>query len=407
MLIKLNILAYTVADSTKRDLEAAVAGVEGMGLQARPLKSGTLSTAIDAATQADVLVIESAGADVEVMKEVEEFVTGLPEDVVVFVIGDAANPTLLRRLMRVGVRDVLASPVVRQDVVNVLTTVLSEKRARAMARGENVTSSCAFINAKGGSGGTLLAVNVACALAARHKAKVALIDFDMQFGDCALLLDTTPQNNVGDALRQADRIDAVLLKTMMTEHSSGVHLLASPATPSAAAELDAHAVRRVLDAAAAAYDIVIIDLPRVSAPWTLEAMRSATTTFLVLQNNLSTLRDARLLVDHLPRTGIDARRIEIINNRAMAKTPSVTIEQLKETLKHEKVHRVRNDFETAVAAEDQGIPVHKVDARSDLAKDIDHLADYIWAAHGHGEAKKEGFLDKFFRPKGDAPGKAH
>ena len=70
---------------------------------------------------------------------------------------------------------------------------------------------------------------LACALAARHKAKVALIDFDMQFGDCALLLDTTPQNNVGDALRQADRIDAVLLKTMMTEHAGGVHLLASPA----------------------------------------------------------------------------------------------------------------------------------------------------------------------------------
>lgn len=402
MLIKLNILAFTVSDGTTHDLQAALAGVEGMELQARRLAAGALTTVIDNTNSADVLIIESDGSDMNVAVEIEEFVAKLPEGVVALVLGDTSNPALLRRLMRAGVKDVLALPVVRQDVVTALTVLLAEKRDRAMARGENVSSICVFTDAKGGSGATTLAVNTACALAVRHKARVALIDFDMQFGDCAMSLDLTPQSNVSDALAQAERIDPVLLKALMTEHASGVHVLAAPASLSARHDADAQAIRRIIDTAALAYDVVIVDLPRQVSAWTLEAMKASTTTFIVIQNNLATIRDARMLVDHLPRVGIEARRIELVNNRAMSKAPSVSIEQLKETLKHERVHRVRNDFKTANAAEDQGIPVSKVDAHSDLAQDIAHLADYIWAAHGHGPAKKEGFFQKWFGSKAGA-----
>lgn len=399
MLIKLNILAFIGSDVAASDLKAAVAGVDGMELTIRPLAAGALTTQTGNGDSADVLIIESDGSDMNLAVEVEEFVAKLPEGVVALVLGDTSNPALLRRLMRAGVKDVLALPVVRQDVVAALINLLAEKRESAMARGENVTSICVFTNAKGGSGSTTLVVNVACALAARHKARVAVLDFDMQFGDCAMSLDLAPQNNISDALAQAERIDPVLLKALMTEHASGVHVLASPSSLTARHDADAQSVRRVIDAAALAYDVVLVDLPRQVAGWTVEAMKASTTTFIVLQNNLATIRDARMLVDHLPRAGVEARRIELVNNRAMSKAPSVSIEQLKETLKHDRVHRIRNDFKTASAAEDQGIPVNKVDAHSDLAQDIDHLADYIWAAHGHGPTKKEGFFQKWFGTK--------
>lgn len=400
MLIKLNILAFTSSDETGKDVASILSGVDGMELHSRKLAKGKLTVAVDATTTADVLIIESDGSDLDLAAEIEEYVGKLPEGVVALVLGDVSNPALLRRLMRAGVKDVLARPVVRQDLLNALTGLLSEKRERAMAKGENVSSVCVFVNAKGGTGSTTIAVNVAASLALRHKARVALIDFDMQFGDCALSLDLAAKSNVSDALAQADRIDPVLLKALMTEHSSGVHVLASPASLTAAHDADPHAVRRLIETAAQAYDIVVVDLPRVMAGWTLEAIRASTTTFLVIQNNLATIRDARMVVDHLPRMGVDARRIELVNNRAMAKAPSVTIEQLKETLKHERLHRVRNDFKTASAAEDQGIPVGKVDGASDLSRDIDHMADYIWESHGHGSAKsKEGLFARFFGSK--------
>lgn len=402
MLIKLNILAYTSSEATSRDLAAALSGVEGMELRVRKLDPAALGAEFEPGVPADVVLLESDGKNTDAMPAVETFVAALPADIAAFVLGDASDPDALRRLMRAGVRDVLARPLVRQEVLTALTAMLSAKRTRAVARGENVTSTCTFIDAKGGGGSTMLAVNTACSLAVRHKARVALIDFDMQFGKCALQLDLQPQTNVSDALRQADRIDSVLLKALMVAHASGVTLLAAPANLTTPVDSDAHAVRRLIDTAAADYDVVIVNLPRVIAPWSLEAMRASTTVFLVIQNSLATIRDARLIVDHLPRAGIDARRVELINNRAMAKGPSVSIEQLKTTLKHEKVHRVRNDFEAAQACSDQGVPLYKSAPRSDLAKDIDHLADYIWEAHGHGKVRKDSLLERFFHRENDS-----
>lgn len=403
MLIKLNILALVADKATGDDLAKNLSGVAGINLVPRVMRGDELSPVIESGSRADVVFVEVDPRDTAMVDRVEAFATANAASCATFVIGDAANAELLRRLMRAGVRDVLARPLDRQETVNAVTVLLSEKRDRAMANGQNVSSVCTFFNAKGGSGATMLAVNVACALAERHKAKVALLDFDLQFGDCAMYLDLAAQNNAGDALRQSDRVDGVFLKALMTEHGTGVHVLAAPGSLQASPDLNAQAVRRIIDAASSVYDIVIVDLPRVISPWTVEAMKASTTTFLVVQNNLSTIRDARLLVDSLPRFGIEAQRIELVNNRAMAKAPSVSIDQLKQTLKHEKVHRVRNDYETAVAAEDQGVPVGKVSARSDLTKDIEHLAEYIWVAHGHaGSGKKEpGFLEKFFGPKGD------
>jgi len=154
MLIKLNVLALTTNEDTGKDLAAILAGMEGVVLHSRPLVAGQLTTSIDATTHADVMILESDGSNMELATEVETFTASLPESVATFVVGDAANSALLRRLMRAGVRDVLARPVVRQDLINAITAVLSEKRAQAMARGENVMSICAFLNAKGGSGAT-------------------------------------------------------------------------------------------------------------------------------------------------------------------------------------------------------------------------------------------------------------
>lgn len=407
MLINLDIHAVTAGDDTANDLNRIITGVEGMSLTLHRGAAGLLGRLLEGEGKPDVLLVEVAQDDKTTLRELEVLLEG-DAGVTVFAVTDAANADLLRRLMRAGVRDVLARPLDRQEVLTVLSALLSEKRARAVSAGENVTSVCTFLNAKGGSGSTMLAVNTACMLAERHKAKVALLDFDLQFGDAALFLDLSPQNTVSDALRQADRIDGLLLKSMMTEHAaSGVHVLASPCDLTTALDVSATAVRRVIEAAASVYDVVIIDLPRVVTAWTLEAVRSSTTTFIVVQNNLATIRDARLLVDYLPRSGIDLRHLELVNNRAMAKAPSVPIDQLKETLHKERAHRVRSDYEAAVSAEDQGIPLGKVAPRSALTHDVAALADYIWVAHGHapgGGSRKESWLARLLhgKPAADA-----
>ena len=89
--------------------------------------------------------------------------------------------------------------------------------------------------------------------------------------------------------------------------------------------------------------------------------------------------------------------VELVNNRAMAKSESVSIDKLKATLGKERIHRMRNDYAAAVSAQDQGLPVASVARKSDMTKDVHALAEYILHAHRGDEEKKRGFFSKLFK----------
>ena len=102
-----------------------------------------------------------------------------------------------------------------------------------------------------------------------------------------------------------------------------------------------------------------------------------------------------VIMDAFPKMEIPASRIEVINNRAMSKNEETSIDNLKETLHIEKVHRVRNDYKTAIHAEESGVPLVEISARSDLTKDIKNLARYLAERH-LGKIEDEGFFSSLF-----------
>src|SRR5258708_35413405 len=85
--------------------------------------------------------------------------------------------------------------------------------------------------ARGGVGTTTLAVNLAWYLANRQARRVALVDLDLQSGDCALLVNIKPSPGLRDALANPLRIDSLLLDRLITPHGEGLFVLASPDPP--------------------------------------------------------------------------------------------------------------------------------------------------------------------------------
>lgn len=398
----LNILALVRSEKTGNDISAFLGAVDGLAT--------TVSVQADAvalpegSALPDVLLYEVVSPSQAELNQLESFVADYREKLVVLAIGSTSDTELLRRLMRAGVRDVLPSPLVRQELLTTCTDLLSVKRERVAEQQGGFHAVCVFMDAKGGSGATTIAVNVAATLASEHKVKTCLLDFDLGFGACAHMLDLKPTSFITDAIMQEDRIDAVFLRALMTEHPSGLHVLASPANPASMAErLSPQVVRKILDFAVEIYDVVIVDMPRDTAAWVMEAVRASTTTLVVMQNTLAIIRDVKLLLDYMPHAGVDMRKVELINNRAMAKSQSVSIEQLKQTLGRERIHRIRNDYHTALAAADQGMPVYKVSATSELTEDIRHLANDIWHTHEPGKKEHQGLLSRLFNNRKAAP----
>jgi pilus assembly protein CpaE len=72
---------------------------------------------------------------------------------------------------------------------------------------------------------------------------------------------------------------------------------------------------------------------------------------------------------------------------------------MKKTLKKEKVHRVRNDYKTAIHARESGLPLIEVSKHSDMTADIIKLAGYVAEMHRGKPEKREGLFSKLFGGK--------
>ncbi|MDF2447225.1 MAG: pilus assembly protein CpaE [Moraxellaceae bacterium] len=378
---KLHILAAPASTDTANALRQCLGGASDF--MTTLLTTGSTPD-LDDGPAPDVVLYELpalAGDDLPVL---QALLARLDAGTPVFVIGQVASPSLMRILMQMGVRDVLREPLEPSELLAALAGVQDERRLAAtpVARCATVIALC---NGHGSSGASLLAVNVGAALARRHGARVALIDFDLQFGKLAHYLDLKPKTHVLDALRDAHRLDPVFLKALMCEHEAGVQVLAAPPGLSPM-EASAAAVRKLVDTAAMEHDVVLLDLPRVMNDWTLEALAASDRLLLVTQNTLGALRDTRRLMNYLTTSGeVPAERIEVVSNRAMSRLGSTTVDQMKRALGITRMHRIRNDYAAALAAGDQGLPLWRAAPQSVLGEDCERLALHLWRQR-HPEA---------------------
>lgn len=392
----LKVIALVLNNDTAREVETALCRIEGVDVSTRLVDKGRALGKVGSEELPDVIVAEIDGHREQDITDIEHILGEYGNRVTIFVTTKGGEMDTMRRLMRAGVKDVFPQPLPVQELVIAVTKALADKRERLLgAKGERggVT---VFLNAKGGSGATTIAVNVAYSLKKNFNVSVALLDLDIQFGSAATLLDLSPRSNIMDALQQPERMDAVFLKALMTRHESGLDVLASPGDLSAIENISENAVTRLLQAAVENYDFVIIDMPRVFLPWTLAVMRFCNPVIVVVQNDLPTLRDAKLILSQLPLKGVPVENIEVVNNRALSRMHNITIESMKDTLRLNRIHRVRNDYESSIKAQDNGIPLLLAAKHSDMTKDIDRLAENLSTKHFKGRNKEKGLLSKLF-----------
>jgi pilus assembly protein CpaE len=300
--------------------------------------------------------------------------------------------------MKVGVTDFLPLPLQSQEFLISLIEVISEKRKKvdtASRRGGKV----AFLDVKGGGGASTIAMNVAHTLATKFEAKTALIDLDIQFGTSALSLDLNPRSTIMDAMVDVDRIDPVFLKALMVKHKSGLDVLPSPADIEPIDGITVEGIKHLLESISDNYEFIILDIPRVFTDWMVAALQFADPLMLIVHHDLDSVRDAKVILNTLPTMGISGDKIEIINNRAMTTLEDTTIQQLKSALKIERMHRVRNDYKTAIHSRESGLPLIEVSKHSDLTADIIKLATYLAEMHRGRPEEKAGLFDKLFGGK--------
>ena len=164
----------------------------------------------------------------------------------------------MRLAMQAGARDFLPEPVSAEDLQAALDRMQMELHTDNGARGKLV----AVMNAKGGSGASMLACNLAHQLSVQG-GRTLLLDLDLQFGSLAHSLDVLPTHSHTDVLQQIDALDSVALRGFCSHFSPSLHLLGGRTDELCLSqEIRLEQLDSLLKLARSTYDWVVVDLPR-------------------------------------------------------------------------------------------------------------------------------------------------
>ena len=297
----------------------------------------------------------------------------------------------MRHAMRAGARDFFTRPVKAEMLLDAINLVANEKYSQSTG-GPLLT---AVVNAKGGSGATLLAANLAHVLAIEGRQKVALIDMDIQFGTLGLYLDLQPSMGIVEVLEYSHDLDAVALQAYMTEHESGVFMLA--ATQDSVVlprEIDLVKLSNLLDTLQSTFDHVIVDLPRQIDAVTTTIIERADNVVITTQQSLTHLRDTirlrSILKDEL---GINEKRLLVVVNRYDS-NDAITIADINKMLSDGPVSLIPNDYKRVTENINLGIPLYKQSRHSAIAKAVVKLAARL--SNRDISADKSGVFSRMF-----------
>lgn len=271
------------------------------------------------------------------------------------VVGAASDVGVMRLAMQAGARDLLAEPVVKNDLLIALERVKRERQTQAQAAQGTIA---AFINAQGGCGATLLACNVAHMLAAESKKRTALLDLGLQFGAAPLYLDLFPQRGIWQAMENLDGLDEVALDGYFARHASGLHVLSHGTDDRVdTRELSPVAVERLLDVALRNHDHLIVDLPRRVDGVLATVVQRAQQVVVVLQQSVTALRDASRLVQWLrAEGGVGRDQLCVVVNRH-DKGASISMADIQKALACSDPVLVPNDFRMVSECINSGTPL--------------------------------------------------
>ncbi|MBV7537174.1 AAA family ATPase [Duganella sp. sic0402] len=320
-------------------------------------------------TMPDVLIIDRPQSADDDLQHLERFSSQHPNIAFVALSTDQ-DPQFLLQAMRAGVREVLPAPVNSSALYPAIERI-AEKLER---RGHTSGKVLAFISCKGGSGATFLATNLAYALAASGKQKVALIDMNLQFGDASLFVsDHKPLATLSDVAQQIHRLDPSFLTSSMLTITPNYGVLAAPSDPAHANDVKPDHIDAILKLARRQYDFVVLDVGRSLDAVSIRALDHADMIFPILQTTLPYIRDSKRLLNVFRSLEYPKEKIQLIVNRH-DKNSEIRLKDLESAFDAEISFTIPNNYDAAAASVNQGVPVLQLSPNAPISQSLAELA---------------------------------
>lgn len=329
----------------------------------------------------DVIVLDGL-SDSDAALGLASGLTEIDPVIMIIMVADEGADIALSAL-RAGVRDIVAlnagptelrsaiDRALRSRPVIPLPTQQVPDSADHRTSGRIVT----VVSPKGGVGKTTVATNIAVGLASRHPGGTVLVDLDIQFGDVASALDLEPEYFLTDTVTGQPSRDPMALKTILTEHRTGLYTVCAPDSPIDADPITGDHVTNLLRMLASEFRFVVVDTAPGLSEHTLSALDETTDLVLLSSMEVPGVRGLRKELDTLGQLEMLPERRRVVINFAESHG-LLSIADIEATIRARVDHQLPRS-KAAVDAVNQGVPLLESGLRDPLTKQLRLLVDGI------------------------------
>ncbi|MBA8793009.1 pilus assembly protein CpaE [Friedmanniella endophytica] len=310
--------------------------------------------------------------------------------------------------LRAGVRDVCPPTATAEQLRRSLALAGRASTHAGTAAPVTPGRLISVVSPKGGVGKTTVASNIAVGLALREPASTVVVDLDVQFGDLGSALDLEPEFFLADTVRGAARNDAMVLKSFLTQHRTGLYAICAPPSPEQADELTADDITALLRTLKSQFRYVVVDTAPGLSEHTLAALDETTDPVLVTSMDVPGIRGLRKELDTLSRLNLLPGQRQLVLNMVDRKN-QLTVADAEATVEA-RFDLTLPRSRAALTSVNQGVPLLESRLRDPLTKQLDllvtRLAGPADGPRGAGPAPRPAERRRIARTKGPEPRRA-
>lgn len=326
----------------------------------------------------------------------------------VILIADEVSPIALHQLLKLGADDFVPYPLPenalhdaiarlkrRPDLAAVPLAADPAREAPALkAAGGHDGVVLAVQGLAGGTGSTTFAVNLAWELATVDKKtapRVCLIDLDLQLGAVATYLDLTRREAVYDLLIDPATLDADTFLQSLVTFNEKLHVFTAPADMLPLDIVSSEDINRLLAAARAEFDFVVIDMPSSVVQWTEAVLNASHVYFALMELDMRSAQNTQRLIKALKAEDLPWQKLRFILNRAPGfadLSAKSRVKRMADSLDIQIEVQLPDGGKQVTQSNDHGLPLASSAAKNPLRREVQKLARQLYDLNMTAEAAK-------------------
>lgn len=274
------------------------------------------------------------------------------------------------KALRLGAKEFLPKPVLREDLVRVLSMLASISPENEVSQSKIIT----VYSNKGGIGKTTIAVNLAAELAKVTKDKVALVDLNLQLGDISTFLNLNPPFDVNYVIRRLiDKEENILIKGFEKYKDLSLYVLSDPSYIEQSESITTQQITTLFSALKKVFPYIVVDMSSNIDPISLKILDSSDWIMFTTIVNIPAIRNAQRCLNLFRSRKYPSNKVKIVINRYM-ENDEIKIEDIENTLGESVYWKIPNNYFTIMEAINKGVSISEVNAESNIGNSFRDFA---------------------------------